>query len=387
MRSQSKTIEIDQKKLQHAGIDKDCIARLYARVETDVAAGLYPGAAIAMARHGQVVLSANFGLARLATNETPAQKADSETLWLLYSQTKPVTSCAIWILAERGELSLHTPVAFYIPEFARNGKENLTIYHLLTHQAGFPNAMVPEEAWSDHDLLRQTVCDFSLDFEPGSKVFYHSYAAHWVLAALIEATTKKDFRQYISDEILKPLALNDFYVGVPESEHHRLVGAYYCPDAKENTNHVTDRNFDKKSFYQSGMPGAGGYATAADVVSFYQMLLNQGTHNGTRLLSPRMVQYVTANHTEDRIDHFFGTPMHRAMGVHLRGNTPSIRGLGSTAYKQTYGHGGVGTSYSFADPNSGVSFTYLTNSRLTEPTHSKRLDEIVTMAHAAINLV
>lgn len=79
--------------------------------------------------------------------------------------------------------------------------------------------------------------------------------------------------------------------------------------------------------------------------------------------------------------------MHRAMGVHVRGKTPSIRGLGSTAPAETFGHGGVGTSYSFADPSSGVSFTYLTNSRLTEPSHSKRLDEIITMAHAAINLI
>ncbi|MDQ5932764.1 MAG: Beta-lactamase family protein [Cyanobacteriota bacterium erpe_2018_sw_21hr_WHONDRS-SW48-000092_B_bin.40] len=385
-----KTIEsntIDRGHLLQAGLDVDCITRLFARLEDDVAAHKYPGAAIALARHGQVVVSGNFGQARLATNEMPAQKADSNTLWLLYSQTKPITSCAIWILAERGELSLHTPVAFYIPEFAKHGKENLTAYHLLTHQAGFPNAMVPEEAWADHELLSQSVCDFKLDFEPGSKVFYHSYAAHWVLAVLIEAITKKDFRQFISEEILKPLALHDFFVGVPESQQHRLAGAYYCPDANEPTNHLTDINFDKKSFYQSGMPGAGGYASASDVALFYQMLLGLGSLNGTRLLSPHMVQYATRNHTEDRIDHFFGTPMHRAMGVHVRGNTPTIRGLGSTAPAEAFGHGGVGTSYSFADPTSGVSFTYLTNSRLTEPSHSKRLDEIVTMAHAAINLI
>ena len=385
-----KTIEsntIDRGHLLQAGLDADCINRLFARLEDDVAAHKYPGAAVAVARHGQVVVSGNFGQARLATNEVPAQKADSNTLWLLYSQTKPITSCAIWILAERGELSLHTPVAFYIPEFAKYGKENLTAYHLLTHQAGFPNAMVPEEAWADHELLSQSVCDFKLDFEPGSKVFYHSYAAHWVLAVLIEAITKKDFRQFISDEILKPLALHDFFVGAPESQQHRLAGAYYCPDANEPSNHLTDINFDKKSFYQSGMPGAGGYASASDVALFYQMLLGLGSLNGTRLLSPHMVQYATRNHTEDRIDHFFGAPMHRAMGVHVRGNTPTIRGLGSTAPAQTFGHGGVGTSYSFADPSSGVSFTYLTNSRLTEPSHSKRLDEIVTMAHAAINLI
>ncbi|CAN5463787.1 hypothetical protein BH11CYA1_BH11CYA1_00960 [soil metagenome] len=382
-----KTIEIIEKaQLVKANIDIDCIERLCQRLESDVNAGLYPGASLAMARHGEIVLSANFGQARLATDEEPAQKADSNTLWLLYSQTKPVTSCAIWMLAERGLLSLHTPVAFYIPEFAKLGKENLTTYHLLTHQAGFPNAMVPEEAWSDHHLLRQAVCDFKLDFEPGSKVFYHSYAAHWVLAVLIEAITKRDFREFISSEILQPLGLNQFYIGVPDNQHHRLTGAYHCPNAEQNTTHLRDFNFDKKSFYLSGMPGAGGYASAANVALFYQMLLAMGNFNGTRLLSPRMVQYATRNHTEDRIDQFFGVPMHRGLGVHLRGNSATMRGLGSTALAETFGHGGVGTSYSFADRSSAVSFTYLTNSRLSEPTHSKRLDEIVTMAHAAINL-
>ena len=116
-----KTIEsnsIDKGQLLQAGLDVDCIKRLFARLEDDVAASKYPGASIAMARHGQVVVSGNFGQARLATSEMPAQRADSNTLWLLYSQTKPITSSAIWLLAERGELSLHTPVSYSSHEFA-----------------------------------------------------------------------------------------------------------------------------------------------------------------------------------------------------------------------------------------------------------------------------
>ena len=121
-----------------------------------------------------------------------------------------------------------------------------------------------------------------------------------------------------------------------------------------------------------------------DMVAFYQMLLHLGTLNGTRILGPRTVQYVTRNHTGDRLDERFGMPMHRGLGVHVRGMTPTIRGLGSTAAPSTFGHGGVGTSYSWADPGTGVSFTYLTNSQMPEPYHSKRLDEIMTLAHAAV---
>ncbi len=372
---------IDKARLKHFAIDGPAVSRLYARIEADVAANLYPGAAVAMARHGEIVTAATFGQARLCQDGQPAKAADSDTLWLLYSQTKPVTSCALWILAELGRLSLHTPVAFYIPEFARHGKENVTVYHLLTHQSGFPNANVPEAAWSDKALLRQTICDFKLDWQPGSQVSYHSYASHWVQALLIEAITGCDFRTYITSEILQPLQLRNFFVGLPLHIVSRVAGAYECVAPGEHQRLI---DFDKADFYASGMPGAGGYATADDLALFYQMLLANGSFKGVRLLSPDMVRYATRNHTEDRLDQFFGSPMHRGLGVHVRGNTPTIRGLGSTASPDTFGHGGVGTSYTFADPLSGVSFSYLTNSRLSDPAHSKRLDEIMTMAHAAV---
>ena len=114
------------------------------------------------------------------------------------------------------------------------------------------------------------------------------------------------------------------------------------------------------------------------------MLLGLGALHGVRLLGPRTVQYVTRNYTGERTDDRFGMPMHRALGVHVRGTTPTIRGLGSTASPSTFGHGGAGTSYSWADPETGVSFTYISNSQLAEPYHSRRLDEIATLAHAAV---
>jgi CubicO group peptidase (beta-lactamase class C family) len=79
-----------------------------------------------------------------------------------------------------------------------------------------------------------------------------------------------------------------------------------------------------------------------------------------------------------------GMPMHRALGPHVRGTTESIRGLGSIASPRTFGHGGVGSSYCWADPDSGVSFAYLTNGRVPDPWHSARLDVISNAAHSAI---
>ena len=77
-------------------------------------------------------------------------------------------------------------------------------------------------------------------------------------------------------------------------------------------------------------------------------------------------------------------PMHRGIGPHSRGTTETIRGLGSLASASTYGHGGVGTSYCWADPESGTSFAYLSNSKVPDPWHSRRLDILSNCVHAAI---
>jgi CubicO group peptidase (beta-lactamase class C family) len=201
-----------------------------------------------------------------------------------------------------------------------------------------------------------------------------------VQAVLIEAVTGQDYRQYIRDNLIDPLGLHGLYIGVPDELHGRLSAAY----ARTETGHELLAERNTPAHARAGIPGGGGFATAVDMVTFYQMLLHLGTLNGTRFLGPRTVQYVTRNHTDERHDERFGIPMHRGLGVHVRGTSRLIRGLGSTATPATYGHGGAGTSYSWADPETGVSFTYLTNSQLSEPLHSQRLDEIATLVHAAV---
>src|SRR4029077_12322067 len=152
-------------------------------------------------------------------------------------------------------------------------------------------------------------------------------------------------------------------------------------DGSRQVKRVEENN---TQFRRDGNPGGGGYATARAMAAFYQMLLSGGTLNGTRLLSSRTIAYVTRNFTGDRIDGYMGMPMHRGLGPHSRGMSDTIRGLGSIASPRTFGHGGVGSSYCWADPDSGVSFSYLSNSRVPDPWHSARLDVISNTAHSAI---
>jgi CubicO group peptidase (beta-lactamase class C family) len=362
-------------------LDERALDRLQELITRHVADGRYPGAQIAIARRGQLALAATFGDARI---EPKREAAREDTLWLLYSNTKVITACAVWLLAERGALSFTDTVAAHLPGFEKHGKGEITILQLLTHQGGFPDAVVPEAAWTDHDLLRRIVGDFTLQWTPGSRVHYHATAAHWVAGALVEAVTKTDFRDFIRQQITEPLGLaTELFVGLPDGQHARSVdmhepqpdGGRQAPRAENNT----------AAFRRAGVPGGGGYATARAMAAFYQMLAQGGTLNGVRLLSPRTIQYVTRNFTEERVDTYMGWPMHRGIGPHSRGTTPNIRGLGALAHPGTFGHGGVGSSYCWADPESGVSFAYLSNSRVPDPWHSERLDRLCNLAHTAID--
>jgi CubicO group peptidase (beta-lactamase class C family) len=361
-------------------LDERALERLQSLITRHIAEGRYPGAQIAIARRGQLALSASFGDARTE----PRRAAGDDTLWLLYSNTKVITACAVWLLAEQGALSFTDRVAAHLPGFEANGKGEITVLQLLSHQGGFPSAEIPDAAWTDHELLRRAVCGITLEWTPGSKVQYHRLAAHWVAAALVESLTKTDYREYIRDGIATPLGLaNELFVGVPDAAHGRTVDMHE-PSA-DGTRQTLRAENNTAEFRRAGVPGGGGYATARAMAAFYQMLAQGGTLNGVRLLSPRTVEYVTRNVTGERIDLYMGMPMHRGLGPHVRGTTPSIRGLGSLASPSTFGHGGVGSSYCWADPESGVSFAYLTNSRIPDPWHSERLDRISNLVHTAID--
>jgi CubicO group peptidase (beta-lactamase class C family) len=363
------------------GLDPTALHRLDELITRHLAEGRYPGAQVAVARRGRLVLHKSYGDARLDPEHVPAR---DETLWLLYSNTKVITAAAVWVLAERGALRFTDTIAAHVPGFEQHGKGDITVVQLLSHQGGFPSADVPRAAWEDHELLRRSVCAFTLEWTPGSRVHYHSAAAHWVAAALIEAVTKTDFRAFIREQVVEPIGLGrELYVGLPDAEHARAADMH--EPASDGGRPVKRAEENLPEFRRAGRPGGGGYATARAMAAFYQMMLQGGTLGGRRLLSPRTIAYVTRNVTGDRVDGYMGMPMHRGLGPHLRGATDTIRGLGTIASPRTFGHGGVGSSYCWADPDSGVSFAYLTNSRVPDPWHSARLDLVSNAVHAAID--
>lgn len=359
-------------------LDPRPLQRMCALIERHIAEGHHPGAQVAVARHGRLALFRSFGTARVEDGRA----ADARSLFLMYSNTKVVTAAAVWMLVEEGALRFSDTIAQHVPEFAANGKGGITVLQLLTHQGGFPSAVVPEACWEDHGLLRKTVADFTLEWTPGSKVQYHPASAHWTAAVLIEALTGQDFRAFIRERVIVSLGLHDeIFVGLPASEQDRAAGIYDPPEEGRFTARLPENTAAGRA---AGIPGGGGYGSARGMAAFYQMLGAGGVLGGVRVLSPRMIEFVTRNFTADRIDEAMGLPMCRGIGPHSRGEYPVARGLGAIAHPRTFGHGGVGSSYCWADPTSGVSFAFFSNCRQTEDFHNRRMDQISSLAHAAI---
>lgn len=363
---------------QELGLDPAKLERACGIIDGHIAAGFHPGAQLAVARHGRLATYRCFGHAML----DPAHTVGETTVFPLFSNTKVITAAAVWTLVEDGRLRFTDRVAEHVPGFDAHGKHDVTVAHLLTHQAGFPAAEVPAACFTDHQLLRRTVCDFRLDWPPGSRLSYHRMSAHWVIAVLIEALTGADYRDEIRKRVIAPLGLADeILLGLPESEDQRRSLMYspkrddrWSPDTIEATPH----------FRRAGIPGAGGYATARAMAVFYQMMAQGGIWQGARIVSPRMIDYVTRDFTGDMVDDYMGYPMHRGLGPFCRGHSLTVRGLGAIAHPRTFGHSGVGTSYCWADPTSGVSFAFLSNCRRDNEWHNQRMDTLSTLVHAAI---
>jgi CubicO group peptidase (beta-lactamase class C family) len=349
------------------------LQHLDALIRSHVEDGRYPGAQIALARHGKLALFRTYGDAR---TEAVRQPATNDSLFLLFSQTKVLTSATVWTLVEEGKLSFMDRVADHLPEFAARGKGDITLQQVMTHQGGFPNGDISKASWTDHARMRAEVCDFSLEWTPGSRLQYHGRAAHLVQAMVIEAVTGQDYRDAIRQRVVEPLGLgDDIFVGVPTQVQTRCADTY-APEPRDNS----------PEFRAAGLPSGGGFATARGMAAFYQMLGAGGRLGNVRLFSPRLIAYVARNHTGETGDvQMTGIPMHRGLGPHVRGESDRIRGLGTIGAPVTFGHGGVGSSYSWADPSSGVSFTYLTNFVSPDPWHSMRLDRVSNLVHAAID--
>jgi CubicO group peptidase (beta-lactamase class C family) len=357
------------------GIDPEKLERLFARAEREVRDGLLPSVQVAVARRGKIAAMRTFGT---VTHDGRPAAATNETLYVIFSATKAITSAAAWLLVEEGRLGLDERVADVVPEFGSNGKDVVRVEQLFTHTAGFPYAPFPPLLWDDPGARLERFRQWRLNWEPGSRFEYHPTSSMWVIAELIERRSGMAYRDFVRARVAEPLGLRDLFVGLPAARQDRLadivhVGAEPTPDElcalgfpdipKGEVTEDALQGFNEPAMRAVGVPGGGGVMTAGDLALFYQALLADGrAHDGRPVWKPETIRMAREIRSGELIDPNFRKRANRALGIIVAGDADrTYRGFGKTGSALTFGHNGAGGQLAWGDPESGISLGYCTN--------------------------
>lgn len=329
-------------------LDRAELDGLRSRIDHDVAKGLVHAAQLAIAVDGEIVVSDAIGTAR------PDARAP------LYSASKILPVVATWRLVGDGQLAHDTRVASVLPWFTGGGKEDVTVDHLLLHTAGLPRAPLGPPEWFDSDDRRQKMASWYVTSPPGETFAYHATSAAWVQAEMIAAVCGTGHVRAIHDLVTAPLGLPSF-LGIDDTEADVLdlvpvVEGEATLDMGEATFDALLR-FNDHDVRLLGVPGAGAYATAADVALLYQALL----HNPGRLWDPDVLADGTGTVRITDEDALRLAPANRTRGLMVAGDDGHAprRGFPLDAGPRTFGHDGAGGQVAWADPDTGLSVAYL----------------------------
>lgn len=383
------TAQMTTARPEDLGIDSEKLEAVFARAKRDVDDGTLKSAQVAVARHGQLAGVRTYGTVQHNGVETEVP-ATNDTLYTIFSCTKAIVGAAAWTLFEDGLLREDETVASIIPEFGTNGKDQITVSQLMTHTGGFPLAPFAPRDWDDRDRRLERFASWRLNWEPGTKFEYHATSAHWVIAEIIARRTGMDFRAFVREKMLDPMGLDDFYVGLPESEDGRVADVRHLvpptppPGGWGEVTPDAIKMFNRPEVRRVGVPGGGGVAGAAQLAMFYQPLVNGGvTCSGKRVLKPGTIEWATRVRTKDfhRVP-LLDYPCNRALTVVVAGDdgNASLRGFGKTCSPRAFGHGGAGGQIGWGDPETGISVGYCTDGFLDEVLQGRRITAIGSLA-------
>jgi CubicO group peptidase (beta-lactamase class C family) len=311
-----------------AELDERRLARITDHFQTRyIDAGRIAGCQVVVSRHGHVGYFRSFGL-RDRERSAPVEE---DTIWRIYSMTKPITGVALMTLYEHGMFQLADPVTRFIPEWSdlrvrertANGGVRLvepnrpmTVRDLLMHMSGLGFAGGPslDELFSpDNPGLRERLAPgtrrgrdatlatmieryagYPLEFHPGTHWLYS--VSTDVCARLVEIISGKRFDHYLHETIFEPLGMKDTGFWVPEAKVDRLA-ACYLRDAAKNLVLIDDPQESGYRHEPSFLSGGGGLvSTTGDYLRFCEMLRNGGELHGVRILGRKTVELMTANH-------------------------------------------------------------------------------------------
>lgn len=313
--------DLKETKPKAVGLSAERLERIDMALQAEIERGIIDGAVLLIARKGKIAYFKAFGM-RDKKKGLPMEK---DSIFRIYSMTKSITATAVAMLLEEGKLLLTDPVSKYIPSFAdvkvaeitqdekgnevvtlRPPKNVMTIEDLVTHTSGLSYFFIPypkavQQAYLRSGIFRASnltsaeFCDklatLPLAFDPGTK--YQYGRSYDVLGRIVEVVSGMPLDKFFEERIFKPLEMVDTTYRLAKNDAGRLV--YLTRQWPL----YTDPTNQKVKFLGGG---SGLVSTALDYARFAQMLLNGGELNGVRLLGPRTVALVTADHLGPRAD-------------------------------------------------------------------------------------
>lgn len=325
------------------GMSADRLTTVDHVVRRGITAGAYPGASVVVGRKGFAVWQKGYG--RLGWTTTSAAVVPEESIYDLASLTKVIaTTTAAMILYDEGKLDLQAPVQRYLPEFTGDGKDKVTIEHLLTHRSGlapgrqlWKTARTPAEA-------RQQVLESRLQ-QPAGQLFNYSDLGADVLGWVVERISGQTLDAFTEARIFAPLGMEDTGFRPDGSLLSRIAPTEVTPPRGYP---VRGEVADESAFALGGVAGhAGLFGTATDLSVFAQMMLNGGEYDGTRIIRAETIRKFTTE-----------VASHRALGWEVAAGE---RGAGEYLSKSAYGHVGYTGTSLWIDPERDLFVVLLTN--------------------------
>lgn len=304
---------MEPKAVEKLGFSVERLARIKVKMQQYIDEGKIAGIVTVVARKGQVAHFEKFGFQDVETEKPMAL----DTIFRIYSMTKPITNVAIMMLYEQGLFHMNDPISKFIPDFknvkvlGKNGKledpeREITIHDLLIHTAGLSYASdldsAVDEAYREAEIwdpkintqeFVRRVARMPLRFHPGQNWFYS--VATDVIGHLIEILTDRSLPDFLDDAIFQPLRMEDTSFAVPPEKLDHFAALYGLTEKgplEVIEKAVGGEYFDVKVFYG----GSGLVSTASDYLRFSQLILNKGELDGVRLLGRKTVEWMTINH-------------------------------------------------------------------------------------------
>lgn len=307
-------------KSENEGFSSERLQRLEKAMHAEVDNKKLAGTVTLLARHGKVISFDTYGQQDLAKKTAMQQ----DSIFRIFSMSKPITAAAMMILYEEGKWLPSDPIEKHIPEFKnlmvyagknKDGSVALekpqhapTMDELMTHTAGFGLGFLNSpvnELYRKADLFNAPdfknfitrVAALPLDYQPGTQWEYSISSD--IQGYLVERLSGMPFEQFLQERIFKPLDMSDTSFSVPKTKRARLATTYQ-PDQNDALQPMWN---DEKESSTPIMPSGGGglFSTAKDYWHFAQMLLNEGTFNGKKILAPSTVKLMSTNHLSQKL--------------------------------------------------------------------------------------